>query len=726
MRKKAMRALFILAVLVQESLFPQVVDVYSRPRQWERSRDYDAVHYRIALRFDEDTKSLWGECTIVLSPLRDEFSSCSFDAETYRVDRVIDQEGKALAFRHEGGKLNVNFRKSYRYGDTLSLTVFYHGEGIDVDPEKYGMPKGYDLGLDFKPETPEHPRLINTLSFPTGARHWFPCYDHPNDKATSEVIATVRSDYSVLSNGRLLDVRENHSERTKTFQWYQDQPHSTYLFVLVAGPYVILRDSLGSLPINYWVYPKDVVNAHRSFSRTPQILAFFEREYGVPYPWVKYDQITIPGISGGAESTTATVVGESIIHDENAEQDFPSHWLVAHEAAHQWWGDLVTMRDWSHTWINESFATYGEYLYSKHTLGEDEGALNLENKKNQYLNEARTKYRRPIVFDRWEFPNQNFDAHTYQKGAAVLHLLRWTMGEENFRRAMTHFLKKHAYQPVDTHDLLVAIRESTGQVLDWFFEQWIFKPGHPEFRVDYTWDAKARKIHLRIVQEQDTTNGVPIFQTPVNVSVVTQKGKTTHSVWIVNREERITLDCPESPLLVRFDEGNFLLKELKFPKSDAELLYQLKHDDVIGRLWAAGQLEKRLDQPGVLEALRQSARKDTFWAVRREALRVLSTLRSIDLKPFFMERASDPKSLVRVSAVRALGELRDSSLAPFLQERFLSDDSYLVRAEAIRSLGLSGSRNSIPFIQKAISISSPRDVIRLAAEAALKELGQKP
>ncbi len=726
MRKQGMRALFILAVLVQESLFTQAVDVYSRPRQSERTREYDAIHYRIALRFEEETKSLWGECTITLRPLRDEFSSCSFDAETYRVNRVTDQKGKSLAFTHEGGKLTVNFLKPHRYGDTLSLTVFYHGEGIDVDEEKYGMSKGYDLGLDFKPETPEHPSLINTLSFPTGARHWFPCYDHPNDKATNEVIATVRSSYSVLSNGRLVSVRENSSEGTKTFHWHQEQPHSTYLFVLVAGPYVVLRDSLGSLPINYWVYPKDLVDAPRSFSRTPQIIDFFEREYAVPYPWVKYDQITIPGIGGGAESTTATVVGENIIHDEKADQDFPSHWLVAHEAAHQWWGNLVTMRDWNHTWINESFATYGEYLYSKHSLGEEEGALNLENKKNQYLNEARTKYRRPIVFDRWDFPNQNFDAHTYPKGAAVLNLLRWTMGDENFRRAMSHFLKKHAYQPTDTHDLLVAIRESTGQVLDSFFEQWIHKPGHPEFEIDYTWDAKERRVHLRIVQTQDTTKGVPVFQTPVNVSVVTRKGKKTHLARIRNREERLTLDCPEPPLLVRFDEGNFLLKELKFPKNDAELLYQLAYDDMIGRLWATGQLEKRLDQPGVLDALRQRAMKDKFWAVRREALRVLSTLRSIDLKPFFKERSADPKSSVRVAAVKALGELKDSSLAPFLQERFLNDDSYLVRAEAIRSLGLSGSRNSIPFVQKAISISSPRHVIRLAAEAAVKELGQNP
>ncbi|MFQ5770165.1 MAG: M1 family metallopeptidase, partial [bacterium] len=400
-------------------VYAQKIDIYHRPKQTERSRDYDAIHYRIKLKFDEDKKAFWGENTITLSPFKDGFKTCILDAETFRVTTIINEKSKPLAFEQKDGTLIVHLSQVYNYADTLSFTVFYFAENVDVDAEKFGMSKTYDLGLDFKDETPDHPRIINTLSFPEGARHWFPCYDHPNDKVTNELIVTVRSDYKVLANGRLMRVTENKSNKTKTFHWSQEQPHSTYLFVLVAGPYEIIADSLGTLPINYWVYKKDVKNAMRSFKKTPEIIAFYNKEYGFDYPWVKYDQITIPGIGGGAESTTATVLGQSTIHDARAEQDFPSHWLVAHEAAHQWWGDLVTMRDWSQAWINESFATYSEYLFSRHDSGEDEGAVNLLEKKNAYLRETHTRYIRPIVFDRWRYPNDMFDAHLYPKGAVV-------------------------------------------------------------------------------------------------------------------------------------------------------------------------------------------------------------------------------------------------------------------------------------------------------------------
>ena len=199
------------------------------------------------------------------------------------------------------------------------------------------MSASYDLGIDFKDETDENPQLINTLSFPEGARHWMPSYDHPNDRASHETLLTVRPEYKALSNGRLVSVTEEEND-LMTWHWHQELPHPTYLYVAVAGPYVVLEDSLRSIPVNYWVYPKDVDNAMRSFERTPEILEFMEELYGVPFPWIKFDQITIPGIGGGAESTTATVLGHVTIHDEHAEQDYPSDWLVAHEAAHHWFG----------------------------------------------------------------------------------------------------------------------------------------------------------------------------------------------------------------------------------------------------------------------------------------------------------------------------------------------------------------------------------------------------
>lgn len=700
--------------------FAQKIDVYARPLRAERSRDYDALHYRIALRFDETQKTFWGENTITLTPLAEAFNTCVLDAELLKVTSVSDANAQPLSFTQTDSSVSIALNRTYHYGDTLSFTVAYISVNPQPDPKKYGMSPDYDLGLDFKEATSDNPQLINTLSFPEGARHWFPCNDQPNDKAANELLVTVRKEYSAISNGRLLGVKEDQARATKTFHWSQELPHSTYLFVLAAGPYVMLKDSLGALPINYWVYPSAVKDAMRSFHRTPEIIAFFNREYGYDYPWVKYDQITIPGIGGGAESTSATVVGQSTIHDERAEQDFPSHWLVAHEAAHQWWGDLVTMRTWSHTWINESFATYGEHLYSKHLYGADEGALNLEDKKNAYLREARERYQRPIVFDRYVFPNENFDSHTYPKGAALLNTLRWLMGDKPFQRALSHFLHKHAFQAADTYELMTAIKEATGQNMDWFFEQWIFKAGHPIFEVSYEWDESAQQLRLNVQQTQQTSEWIPIFKTPVQVGVVTAAGKTTHKLWLDEKEERFELSCSAQPLLVRFDEGNFLVKELTFKKSTEELLYQLKHDDVIGRMWAASELKAFSSQAEALAALQTAAESDSFWAVRRSAIETLGSLQRAELSSFFKKKSADPKSRVRVAALKALGDLKQRSLVKFFEERFAREDSYLAQAEALRSLGKCGDKSSLPFLARAAKMTSPRNVIRNAAEEARK------
>jgi aminopeptidase N len=684
-------------------LLAGALSLAAAPRQDPFRRGYDVERYRIELRFDEAAHSFMGETRITLLPLKDGFDTCELDAETFLVTSVRDDQGK-LRFEQSPGKLAVHLRRPHRRLDKAAFTVVYEARNVSVDPAKYGMMPGYDLGLSFKDEAPGHPRLINTLSFPEGARHWFPSNDHPADKAASEIIATVRDGDQAIANGRL--VSATRTDAGTRYHWVQDKPHSTYLFVLVAGPYVKVSDPNGTLPVNFWVYPKDANDAVRTFGRTREIIAFFEHEYGVPFPWDKYDQITIPRFGGGAESTSATVIGDGQIHDEKAEKDFPAHWLVAHEAAHQWWGDLVTMRDWSETWINESFATYGEYLYSKHSLGEDEGALNLMEKRNAYLEEARTKYRRPIVWDGWRTPNENFDRHTYQKGAVILHLLRWTLGDEPFRKAVTRLLEKHAYSTAGARDFLAAIRETSGRSLDGFFRQWIYGAGHPVFDVSWEWLAPARIARLKVVQPQN-----PRFTTPVDIGIVTLGGKVVRRLRIASRREQFfDIACDSKPLLVRFDEGNHLLMELRFSKGIDELIYQLQHDDAMGRMWAARELKGR----GAETALRRAAREDRFWAVRRAALESLEGDAA-----FFMERATDSRSDVRAAALRRLGGREHSA---FLAERFRLEDSYLAQAEALRAIGRTRDRSQIPLLTEAARLKSPRGILQRAAGEALKQL----
>lgn len=703
------------------------IDVWSRPQRPPPVRTYDVVHYRIALTLDDQTRSFRGETTITLFPLHDGFHDVHFDAETFTVTAVRDEKGKRLPFVQKDGGLDVELREPVGRGHEFALTVAYEARSVHVDPTKYGMAADYPLGLDFRDETPDNPRLVETLSFPTGARHWFPCFDHPSDKATSEVLATVRKDWRVLSNGRLLETIEDRGGKTHTFHWRQDDQHSTYLFVLVAGPYQVLTDNLGMLPLGYWVYPKDVADAPRSFAQTPEILRFFARTFRVPYPWDKYDQATIPGVTGGAESTSATVLGQVTIHDEDAEPDFPSAWLVAHEAAHQWWGDLVTPADWSETWLSESFATYGEYLYARSAAGDDEAAVNLLVKKEAYLKEAREKYVRPIVFDRWVWPNDNFDRHTYQKGALVLHMLRDLVGDEAFFKAFRVLLERRGYESVTTPDFVAAVREASGQDLQWFFDQWVLKPGHPVLDVSQDWEESSRTLRLRVRQVQDTSDRVPVFRARVRIGIETEAGRTSETIWLAKKEESFDFKLASRPLLVRFDEGDMLLAEVSFRKSAPDLLYELDHDDARGRAWAAGELSRMRSEAGVDAALARAARDDGFWKVREAALEAISAARRPEDAALFRDRAAeDASSKVRVAALAAVAAYESPAMAPFLAERFRTDRSYLARAEAIRGLGRARDRAYLPVIEEAAGLRSPRQVVRTAARAAKELLDTRP
>jgi len=303
-------------------------------------------------------------------------------------------------------------------------------------------------------------------------------------------------------------------------------------------------------------------------------------------------------------------------------------------------------------------------------------------------------------------PNQNFDSHTYQKGAAVLHMLQWILGDEAFRKAATRVLTKHAYATADSRDVLAAIRETSGQSLDAFFEQWIYRAGHPAFEVRWEWLESPKTARLEVVQKQS-----PFFETPVDVGIVTASGKRIHRLRIAAKQQQsFDIPCDSKPLLVRFDEGDHLLMELRFDKTVEELSFQLQNDGAMGRMWAAQQLKDR----GAEAALRTAARQDRFWAVRRAAIESLQG----DAE-FFQERASDPKSDVRAAALRKLGGFRQSR---FLAERFRREDSYLAQAEALRALGRCGDRSQIPLLRQAAGMKSPRGVLQRAAREALKEL----
>jgi aminopeptidase N len=701
----------LLAIAISLPSFGQTVDWSKKALQSERSRSYDALHYLIKIRLDLDQKAFEGATTITASSLREGLETFILDAEEFTVTSVLGDDGAPLAFEQTAKELAVKLPRPYKFGEELSVTCFYRGR----DPK---------IGLTFMAETADNPRIVFSDSFPENVHHWFPCYDYPNDKATNEILATVERGLKVAANGRLVSVIEDRTAGTVTYHWSQGLPHSTYLIFLAAAPYVVVRDSYKTLPVSYWVYPRDAAKVGPTYGKTPKMIEFFNRIYGYDYPWQKYDQVSVPS-GGGAESTSATAMTHRIMVDEKGEPDFSAIGIVSHELAHQWWGDLVTLRSWAHTWLNESFGTYSDYLYHRFEKGDDEGAVDLLGKLNAYLREARTRYIRPIVSDRYDEPGDMFDAHTYPKGARVLHMLRSLVGDGPFFKTLSHFLHRYAFDAVDTADFIRSVKTVTGQNLDWFFDQWLFKPGHPVFEVRSQWDAAAKVVRLEVAQVQDFSKGVPVFRVPVSIKLVTPGKTDIRKIWIEKRGETFEFPVEEKPLLVRFDEDNVLIKEISFPKERDELLYQLGHDDVIGRMDAAAALLANKDDPRTAAALTSSLQRDPFWAVRKSALETLAQIGVKSRAAIFKKACQDADPQVRSAALAALGNLKDRSYLEFYKGLFRTDPSYRVQAEALTAIGKTGDPAAAPFLKEAATVPSYRDMVRVAAETALKLVEKK-
>jgi len=696
----------------------QNTDIYSRPVQVERSHDYDVLHYRAEFSFDIAEKQLLGSNRMTVKSLRNDFDRCLLDAgNNITINAIRDDCGNSLEFSHREDKLMILLQEKYKYSDTASFIIEYLASDPENDQKIF-----YDASENY-------PAMIWGPNFPNRVRNWMPCYDYPNDKVTHEMIIHAPEGFKAVSNGALIAVTPEDSGGS-VWHWKQDLPHSTYLFVLAVAPYIIFEDSLGDLPVNYWVFPQDSASALNAFGRTPGMIEFFNELFGYEYPWAKCDQVMIPPMGGAAESTTATLYSNGLIvnMDEKGLKDYSFDRIIAHETAHHWWGDLITLRTWSQTWLNESFGTYCDYIWTNRVRGKDEGIIDLEGKKNAYLNEAHSKYIRPIVFDRYELdsPGQNFDRHTYQKGALMLHLLRSILGDDLFFRTIHYFLHKHAFEPVDTHDFMKAVKEVTGQNMDWFFEQFFFRPGHPVFEVSKTWDSSENILRMKISQVQDTLHGVPYaFRIPIKIGFYTLDGKTVEQLWIDEREELFEFPLNEEPEMVKFDDDGLLLKELSYNQTTEELLFSLRNNDIIGRAEAADELSGYGLTEQVKNTLVTAAQNDASWYVRRAALETLGASAYEKLSSLCKKMVLDTNSQVRASAIRILGDTGDNKLVRFFRKRFEEDESYMVQAECLISIGKCGSERDIEFIRTAGKIVSTRNVISNAASSAIKKIEEK-
>jgi aminopeptidase N len=686
--------------------------------QYAPDRTIDITHMRLELRLDFVERRISGVAALSARALAATVATATLDAvelevREVRLRRAGGAEDEPVNFEIGDATLRLWFATPLERGSEFELAISYSAQ-----PERglyFILP---DAGY---PEKQPH---AWTQGQDLDARAWFPCHTLPDDKATSEVIATVPADMFALSNGELV-ARTDNRDGTATFHWRENTPHSAYLVTLAVGPFVELRDEWNGMPVTYYVLPGREEDARRAMRRTPQMIDYFSEMIGVPYPYEKYAQVCVSDfIFGGMENTSATTLTDTFLPDERVMPDFVNESLVSHELAHQWFGDLVTCREWSHGWLNEGFATYFESLWIEHAEGEDAFRYNLYLDALRYMAEDSRRYRRPLVMRAYSQPIDIFDMHLYPKGGWVLHMLRAQLGDDGWRRSLKQYVTKHRESTVLTHDFQRAIEEATGRNFEKFFEQFVFTGGHPEYKVSYSWDEAKRIATLKVRQQQALDALTPLFDLPVIVRFETSAGYHDFEVRIADAEHTLTFALPERPRLARFDVRGDLLKTLDFPRPQALLTYQLERDPtVIGRIEAAHELA-RLGTRAAVIALGQALLREPFWGVQAQIAQALGEARTPAAKEALLAGLSLSNTRARRAVVAALANFkRDETIADAVWQRFVDNDpSYYVEAEAAQAQGLLKAPQAFEHLVAALDRPSWNSLLQMHALIGLGEL----
>jgi aminopeptidase N len=682
---------------------------------YARSRNYDLQHVKTHLWFDIEHKSFHGEVTHSIALLQDNLSDVQFDSVNLKIDEV-KLDGKAAKFTTTADKVVVDLASTGKKGDKHEIFIRYEGS-----PKK-GL---YFVAPD--KNYPNRPKEVWTQGEAEDTRYYIPIYDYPNDRTTSEMIMTVPASWITISNGTLESTKDE-SDGTKTWTWKQDQTLSTYLITAVAGEFVEKKDTWRGIPLRYVVPKGQEADIDPTFVRTKGMLDLFSDKLGVKYPWAQYAQSSVNDfVEGGMENTSATtltthgLVNPALAGEDSRDSDD----LNSHELAHQWFGDLVTCKDWSNIWLNEGFATYFEHYWGEQHFGADEAAYEFWRDQNQWMRGKRS-FGHPIV-ERKSGDSIEFASNEYTKGGWVLKMLRTKLGDDNFFAALHHYLEVNRGQNVVTADLQKAIEQQTNINVDQFFHQWIWRAGAPKYEVSYTYDDAAHAIKLDVKQTQKVEGMVGLFEMPVDVEVTTASGRKTTSIDVSKADETFTIPADSKPQMVLFDKGDKILKGLDFKKEPAAYVYQLKNaTDVSDRADAAVALGLAKDYPDGVAALGYAAQHDTYWGVRNEALRALGKLNSADaLKQITAALDANQQPWVRAMAVGQLGEFKDdvSTLGPKLTEIAANDKAYRVRAAALTALGEIKAPNAFDVLSAAVKSDSPDDSLRNAALEGLGALG---
>ncbi len=681
-------------------------------RQYERSLPFNLLHVDLVLSVSFQERMVTGHATWTFERTAPRPEKLVLDAVALDVKKVLIQGRsgwKKAPFSYDCERLEIDVGKA----KSGRVRIDYAAR-----PER-GL---YFLSPD--EHYPDRPTQLWSQCQDEDARHWFPCHDKPHVKCTARFEITAPQRFSVLCNGTLSSEKKNGKQRTKTTTYEMAQRMPSYLFTLVVGEFDTIEDrpaklaSGRSIPVTYWVPKGRKADGRRGFARTPDMIELFSELSGVEYPYERYTQVVVSEfIFGGMENTTATTMYEHVLLDERAAIDIDSYDLVAHELAHQWFGDWVTCKDWAHAWLNEGFATYFEHIEREHRENRDEYLLGVERDLNTYLGEAASRYSRPIVCRDYEEPIDLFDRHLYEKGGLVLHCLRATLGDENFWAGVREYLSAHAQSSVTTDNLRAALERHSGRSLDRFFDEWVYRAGHANVRAKVSWASGQ----LTVTFEQLSKHH---YELDFEVEVVDSKGKA-HRLHRTSGDKHaaVSLHLDARPKHVVVDPELRLLGRVSIEAPTDMLKDQLlRATSPRGKRQAARLLAKKNDFSVVSTLQTALSRKNESWTVRAAAARALGELRNEDAFEALAKYGNEKHAKVRHAVIVALGKFRTRASFELLSSLLKKEKSYLATAAAARSLGQTRRGEAARLLQRQLRQASWGDVVAAAAADGIAAL----
>jgi aminopeptidase N len=678
------------------------------PRRYAPERQVDVTHVMIDVTPDFTARTIRGVTTIAFTPIARLLTELKLDAFDLNVASV-ESPAKIAGYTVTDTDITITFSPPVLPGAPTTVTIRYDAEpqrGLYFRTPQMGYPEG-DTHLFTQGESHEAP-------------YWYPNYDYPNERFSSEVICRVPPEMTVLSNGRLVSERIDAGTGLKAVHWLQEKPHVNYLVALVAGRFRKIESRYRGIPLAFYAPPSEIDQAANSFEGTADMIEFFERELGVPYPWDKYDQVAVADfVAGGMENTSLTILTDRTLFTKATENIRSSEDLVSHELAHQWVGDYVTCKDWSHIWLNEGFATYYQRLYDAHRNGRDAMLYDLYTAAQWITSRTDSK---PIVNRRYEKADEQFDYHTYSKAGWVIHMLRCQLGDEPFRRIIKTYLERHALGTVVTEDLRSIVEELSGRSCDRFFDQWLYNGGCPKLEVAYNWSEQDKLAKISVKQTQATDGGTGLFYLPAKVRFRLGEQTIDHEIVIDSAQHDFYFALHTEPNIVRFDPDLTLLAKVTFNVPERMLYAELDNEsDVVGRLLAVDALKEKKDKKTV-ERLKDALNDDPFYGVRRSAASALQEIHTDEAFDALADSMDQSDARVRLRVVQAIGGFYRPDVLTHLEGVLANEKNPEIVAAAVENMGRFHSPQTQQAISKYLQSTSYRNELAGAAISAIHKL----